>query len=646
MGSWVYLMNILEKNINALNQKNPKLAAKILASIPDSIPELVKENGMYNFKYKGVLLHNPLNPLAEAKEIFSMAENNPVTIHFVYGLGLGYLFQVASANSQGTVILWEPDLNILKTSFSLVDFSNDIMKNNVYITDDIEQAEEYIYEKSNTKNVPLLLSTTEYQDMNPQRFNDIVTELQRMVGSYGMDLKYTKEKFYPLLKRMIENIPKIVEEIPFIELKNRYKDQTAVVVSAGPTLDRNIEIIQKYRDNIVLIVVGTAMKTISRAGLIPDFLCIIESNDCSKQIEGLDLSEVNFVTEPFSHPNIKNKNFKKTFSHISSNMPVNSFWCNLTGINNEEYISKGTVSYTALNAARILGCSKIILVGQDLAYIEGQCYSKNSAYKDLECRYNESLKKWEIVAKDFDNFAKSLGNYDDWEFQKHIANTRLADLNKSLYFVKGIQGGMIPTESVYSAFLKPLTEFTKMFPGREYINTSLVGAQIDGFKNISLEEALEDSQKIESRELKTNFKYDMNLIKENLFKSKEEILPTLMIIEELKKTARNLNNDLKRYKNVTVEILKGLKKISTGYAVLSTDYVNKSKLFDYITASERIDMEYEMKMFKEPSLESVSRIVEKISWFCEESDKKIKEITSLIEKILTELKDESSYTKS
>ena len=61
-------------------------------------------------------------------------------------------------------------------------------------------------------------------------------------------------------------------------------------------------------------------------------------------------------------------------------MPINHFWSEICGENIEEYWSKGTVSYNALNSARILGCSKIILVGQDLAYIEGQCYSKNSAY--------------------------------------------------------------------------------------------------------------------------------------------------------------------------------------------------------------------------------------------------------------------------
>ena len=114
--------NIFQKNLLALNQKNPELGKKIQAHIPTEIPQLVQENGAYNIFYKNKFIHNQQNPLAEANEVFAMSQNNPVAIHLVYGLGLGYLFQVASLNSQGTVILYEPDLNILWLAFTLVDF--------------------------------------------------------------------------------------------------------------------------------------------------------------------------------------------------------------------------------------------------------------------------------------------------------------------------------------------------------------------------------------------------------------------------------------------------------------------------------------------------------------------------------------------
>ena len=116
--------NVFSKNISALMQKNSELAQKLLVYIPTEVPQLIHENNTYNFLYKGQFIHNKDNPLGEALEIFSRAENSPVSIHLIYGLGLGYLFQVASERSKGTVILYEPDLNILWFAFTLVDFSN------------------------------------------------------------------------------------------------------------------------------------------------------------------------------------------------------------------------------------------------------------------------------------------------------------------------------------------------------------------------------------------------------------------------------------------------------------------------------------------------------------------------------------------
>ena len=630
--------NIFQKNINALAQKNEALARELLTYIPTDVPELKQENGAYNLFYKNQYLHNPVNPLREAQEIFAMAENSPVAIHLVYGLGLGYLFQVVSLNSQGAVILYEPDLNIMKIAFTLVDFSNDILKKNVYITNNLEQVNEYIYQKSNTKNSPLLLSTTSYRELNRENFASLVNELQQMIGRFGLDLKYTKERFWGLTRNLIKNLPNLVHETPIAEFQNRFTGQTAIVVSAGPSLDRNIETIKKYRENIVLIVVGTAIKTLYKHGIKPDILCLIEAYDSSKQIQGLDLSDVYFITEPTANNSLRQFEFKNTFSHIANNLPINDWWSKLANIDIREYSSKGTVSYTALNCARILGCSKIIIVGQDLAYVEGQCYSKDSAYKDLVCQYNNETKKWEITAKDFENFCNSLSNSPNEEVRIKTAQKRLENLNASLYYVKGINGDMIPTESVYATFIKPLTEFTQTFNDRKYINASLIGAQIDGFENMPLEEALNDTQKIEDRELKNEFRYDIPTIIEHLRTVKDVLKTAIDKLQEGQRLTKSLNNDLVRARNISPEILKLLKKISVNYLDLSTNFANQNPLFEFITTSEKIDLDYEMKMMREFTFDSVNNMNEKLCKYYTNAQKRVEYINKMLETALEEIK--------
>ena len=109
------------------------------------------------------------------------------------------------------------------------------------------------------------------------------------------------------------------------------------------------------------------------------------------------------------------------------------------------------------------------------------------------------------------------------------------------------------------------------------------------------------------------------------------------LTDELNKIILSLNNDLKRYKNITQEILKGLKRLATGYLALSSDFASKNKLFDFIMTSERIDLDYEMKMTREFTVESVTNIVQKISNYVIKTEEKINVISNEIDKIIGEL---------
>lgn len=604
--------NIFEKNLSALKLKNPELVRKLQTYVLSEMPKLVQENGAYNIFYKNHLVHNSQNPLGEAQEIFSRAENSPVAIHVIYGLGLGYLFQVASANSKGTVILYEPDLNILWLAFTLVDFSQDIMKKNVFISSDFDTVAEYLHKKSGMDNSPELLSLPSQRAYDPLGFEDLVKKFKDLIGTFVLNLKFTKEKFYPSLRFLLSNIKYLKKEIPLLYCKDVFKGKTAVVVSAGPTLDKNIEALKKNRDKYVLFTVGTAVKTLFKHDLIPDFLCIIETYDTTRQIEGLDLSQVNFITEPYSHSSLRNVKFKNIYSHIGSNMPINHFWAKVCGEEIEEYSSRGTVSYTALNSARLLGCSKIILVGQDLAYIDGQCYSKDSSYKDLVYKFNDEHNKWEITAKDFDSYVDSLSHLSSKEKRVESAKKRLDDLNKSLYYVKGINGDMLPTESVYAAFVSLLSEYTKIYNDRIYINTSLEGAQIDGFENLPLEDALKGSEDVGIYNLQSEFDFNEKAFQDNLKNELISMKSALTLVETSVAIVKNLKNDLLRYKNVNADILKLVKKLIQNYVVLTTEYTSKSLLFDFITVSNKIDLDYEMKMMTDFEYSAVMNLTTKL----------------------------------
>ena len=93
--------------------------------------------------------------------------------------------------------------------------------------------------------------------------------------------------------------------------------------------------------------------------------------------------------------------------------------------------TKGTVSYTALMSAFIMGFEKIIITGQDLAYKDGLCYSRDCHFGELDCVFDEKEKQYKIIAKDFEKFSKAFKTAKTTpEKEIRLANKYLETLNE------------------------------------------------------------------------------------------------------------------------------------------------------------------------------------------------------------------------
>ena len=96
-----------------------------------------------------------------------------------------------------------------------------------------------------------------------------------------------------------------------------------------------------------------------------------------------------------------------------------------------------------------------------------------------------------------------------------------------------------------------------------------------------------------------------------------------------------MKNEFERHKAVSVDVLKCLKKLSINYYDLSTNY--KNTFFDFIIAAERIDLDYEMKMTKEFTQETVSNYIAKMTNFYEQAEKKMKLTEQRITNVIKEI---------
>ncbi len=556
---------VLEENIDLIKKYDSNLANKILMFKEEkSNLEICKtQEGEYNLVYRGCCLHSQKGAIKEAKDIASKVDEEENSIRVIFGLGLGYVVEeISNKIKKSKIIVYEPALDIIHYVLSIAKIDS-LYKNNVFLCNDKETLAEYVLENTDNKSKMKLIYTKSYKEIFPNEFNEILQTIQTSQGQHSANVNTVIKKAPQALNNTYANLKKVLN-LPYImQYKDIYKGKTALIISAGPSLKDNIETIKNNKDKFVIFCVNVAMEYVINSGIEPDFIIDIEAAGADYQYKDIDISNSYLILEPFSHYLKYDIQAKKVITYISKNNFLNG-WLR-SGLEIDDNLeTMGTVSYTALDCAYIMGFDKIILIGQDLAYKDGQCYAKGSRYEDLECVFDEKQNKYVIQARDFEKYAqKLLGKTSDAVFK--YAKKYIANLNKNIYTIKSQNNTYLPTQAGYALFVewfeKVAQRYKKEKPDIKLINSSTGGAQINGFENICLIDAVKNSEKIEKYELSNcTVKYRkevmLNKIKEHL----EGLYVYDNYAKDVQKYCEKFLNELKTKKVITSNALKYMKK--------------------------------------------------------------------------------------
>jgi len=569
---------VLEENIDRIAKYNKELANKILRinSEKSNIFLCQNENGEYNLIYKDTLLHSEVSAKDEASKIVSQIEqkDNENTIRIIYGLGLGYLPDELSNQINGKIIIYEPNIEILNFVFSIAKIDA-IFNENVYIASNEKDLSDLVGQLSNTKTKMTISFLSSYKKLFFEDIQNALNIAQKAQGQHFAN-KNTLSLVAPFaLANSLKNLKYILKNNNISDLKDIYKGKTALCISSGPSLRENIELIKNNQNKFVLIAVNTALKLLKQYDIKPDFVVCIETGDTTAQYKDIDLSESHLILEGFCANPVFKTNAKSKINYLSNTNFINPWIRNLLGLN-DNLETLGTVSYTALMSAVEMGFEKIILIGQDLAYKDGRCYAQGSQFEDLECVYNEKLKKYEIVAKDFKKYYTSfITKEHDEQFAIKAAWYNLNFLNKNIYTVKSQTGKDIITQTGYALFIECFEEAAKKIkelkPQIQLINASVGGAQINGYENISLKELIDKLEGFEKIKILPHTKeLNMEYINKEIKKLKIELDIFLLKLKELLEISLKLLKELKLKKIYT----SNAQKLSAKQEKLLIEFIN------------------------------------------------------------------------
>ncbi len=619
---------ILDKNLTCIARYNPKLKQDLLdlKYLTQDIQLIETDLKEPNLTLNGRPLHAQSGAEAEAKNVFAKTQSTPLSIHVIYGIGIGHLFKEFCEQAKGLIFLYEPNLEILRVTLELVDFSKELSQENVFVFSDVQTFREVYMSNYTYQSTTTFTYLGAYKSIYGDMMVDFLRQVETFMGTCMSEYNTLKLRIVESIYKVLENLPYTLNEIPALEYKDIYKGKAAMIVSAGPSLDMNIETIKNNRDKFIIFCVGTAYKALAKAGVKPDFVNIIEINDCSGQVKGHDLSDVNFILEPYTHTSIHKLNTKQKLLFPTVSSQANDYWAKLAGLDIRPYIAKGTVSYESLAVAKLLGFTKIVLVGQDLAYANNKCYSDESAYSQLVFEINPETGKPEFKIKDLEKYMRSLlpiGTDITQDWCKGFAEYKVKNLNDTLYFVRGISGEMIPTQGGYATFIDHFREFAHFNKDLDLINTSMIGAQIDGFKNVPLEEVVKELEPIGRIELNKVFSYNRRQVLENLEKEERILSDVLPCFDRAKGYIDKYEREFQRRKTVSQEANNFFKQLLMLYSTLTAKYYAPNPVYQALAFNEHIEIDRALKGTEQVTIDKIKEVFELLKVYFESVENKV-----------------------
>ncbi len=140
------------------------------------------------------------------------------------------------------VLIIEPDINVLN-KFLEVEYAKDIIEDNrvaIYLH---EKGEIEKFFNSNIDVITVKSSIkfkvfSNYNRIYQPELLEIFHILKKIIENLLMDNITTKHFSETFTKAFISNLKHIVEATPINYFKNQFKDRPAIVVSAGPSLEK------------------------------------------------------------------------------------------------------------------------------------------------------------------------------------------------------------------------------------------------------------------------------------------------------------------------------------------------------------------------------------------------------------------------
>jgi hypothetical protein len=415
---------------------------------------------------KAITLHS-IAPFKEAER--AAAKFNPaLSWVLIAGFGFGYLARWLLEHTHYKVIVFEHSGVILEQAVVYEEVKQ-VLKDErvILIQEDTGKVIDFLRE-NNIKELNFYIHRP-YWTLFPSVYSSFEGILIAYLSKKNINQATLKRFQKVWLKNIVKNSSFYFSSPGINSIRHTFRNKPAVIVGAGPSLEKNIHILRDIQERVLIIATDTALSILYENGIKPDFVVSVDPQDKNtlyllysqfKEAWLVIDAAASFLSLIKYNPS-KTIFFDTIFPLYESLKP---FWGEKGSL-----LSGGSVSTNAFDFARFLGCSPIVFVGQDLAY----------SRKHTHIRGN--------ILEEFLRFKTNrFHTYESYNSKMLLFSDKIE--------VEGVNGEKVLTDRKFVTFLDWFkNEFA--YTQAEVINATEGGAFIQGAKHLSLEETAREKLK-------------------------------------------------------------------------------------------------------------------------------------------------------
>lgn len=324
---------------------------------------------------KTVRLNSPYRPVEEAQKWAAQFSGDNMHVNaMLFGLGNGMFARALLQRLQkdAKLFLCEPSFEIFEMALHQMDLEDILSDGRLLLcVGDINPDDFFNLLRENTHwtnlETQICCHHTGYEVLFPDAYRDYLLSVKKV--SQMVQVNKDTQAFFSqkMVPSMLDNMVYLREAHLITDYVGRFpKALPAIIVAAGPSLDKNIEQLKRAKGKAFIIAVDTAMRHLIKHDILPDAMVTLDTGKPFRYMDNPVLKNI-----PLFCILESNREIMAFHEGIKIWFQGSSFLGNFFARHNKkfvEYNPGGSVATAAFAVCAALEFERIVLVGQDLAY--------------------------------------------------------------------------------------------------------------------------------------------------------------------------------------------------------------------------------------------------------------------------------------